>query len=263
MIFISKMEKYGKIIIVQVINMINFIVCEDIKELSKKYKEEIDKFMMNYDIDYKCYMYKDYSKEWENTAKKELGFKIYLLDIVTKNGSGLDAARLIREEYDDWSSMIVMITSYPEYKYEALGKRLMLVDFISKMDNCEKKLQDAFSICMKHYDKKYKSLKYTYKNTVYNIEFRNIISIEKEQDSKRCIIKTVHGKYYIQGSLNQISKKLDNRFFKCHRSLLANVDQIERYNQKDNTIYFKNGAKTTLIARNKKRELMNHVRGVI
>ncbi|MBQ2639673.1 MAG: response regulator transcription factor [Bacilli bacterium] len=242
--------------------MINFIVCEDIKELSNKYKQEIDKFMMKYDIDYKCHMYTDYGKEWQSIAKKEMGFKIYLLDIVTKNGSGLDAARLIREEYDDWSSMIIIITSYPEYKYEALGKRLMLVDFISKVDNCEKKLQDAFLICMKNYDKKYKSLKYTYKNTVYNLEFRNIISIEKEQDSKRCLIKTIHGNYYIPGSLNQVLKKLDKRFFKCHRSMAVNINQIERYNQKKNTIYFKNETKSTLVARNKKKELMDRVRSL-
>ena len=242
--------------------MINFIVCEDIKELSNKYKEEIDKFMMNYDIDYKCHIYKDYGKNWENIAKKEMGFKIYLLDIVTKNGSGLDAARLIREEYDDWTSMIIMITSYPEYKYEALGKRLMLVDFINKLDNSEQKLKDAFSICMKNYDRKYNSLKYTYKNNAYNIEFRSIIYIEKEPDSKRCLIQTDYEKFYIQGSLNEVLKKLDSRFFKTHRSLIVNLDQIERYNQKDNIIYLKNKMKTTLIARNKKRELMDRVRGI-
>lgn len=242
--------------------MINFIVCEDIKELAQKYKDEIDKFMMNYDIDYQCLMFKDYNTEWEKVAKKEMGFKIFILDIVTKNGSGLDAARLIREEYDDWSSMIIMITSYPEYKYEALGKRLMLVDFINKLDNSEQKLQDAFLICMKHYDKKYKSLKYTYKNTVYNIEFRNIVFIEKEQDSKRCLIITAHGEYYIPGTLNQVLKLVDKRFFKCHRSLIVNINWIERYNQKENIIYFKNDDTTTLIARNKKKELINRVRGI-
>ncbi len=242
--------------------MINFIVCEDIKELANKYKKEIDKFMMNYDIDYKCYIFKDYDKTWETIAKKEIGFKIYLLDIVTKNGSGLDAARLIREEYDDWASMIIIITSYPEYKYEALGKRLMLVDFINKLDNSEQKLKDAFNICMKNYDKKYQSLKYIYKNTAYNIEYRNIIFIEKEQDSKRCLIQTDHGKFYIQGSLNEVLKKLDNRFFKCHRSLIVNLNQIERYNLKENIIYFKNKTKNTLIARNKKKELMERVRGI-
>ena len=258
------MEKYGKMYTDNRVGekMISFIVCEDEKILLNKYEKEIEKFMMNYDIDYKCYSFAGYGKEFVNVIKKDLGFKIYLLDIVTNTGTGLDAARLIREEYDDWSSMIIIITQYPEYKYEALGKRLMLVDFINKVDNSDKKLKDAFKICMKNYDNKSKCLKYVYKKTAYNIELKSIISIEKEQDSKICIIKTTHGNFSIQGSLNQVLSKLDDRFFKCHRSFAVNINQIESYNRKTNTIRFKNKEETTLVSRNKKKELFNRVRGV-
>jgi len=241
--------------------MINFIICDDKDLLVTKWKNEIDKFMMKYDIDYKCYMFHEYDKEFQSVAKQEMGFKIYLLDIVTDNGSGLDAARLIREEYDDWTSMIIMITSYPEYKYEALGKRLMLVDFINKNYNCDQKFKDALLICMKNYDNKYNTLKYIYKNTAYNIELKNIITIEKEQDSKRCLINTTYGDFYIQGSLNTIVKKLDQRFFKCHRSLVVNINQIESYSPKTNTIKFKNKMESKLVSRDKKKELFNRVRG--
>ena len=48
----------------------------------------------------------------------------------------------------------------------------------NKIDHFEQKLQDALLICLKNYDNKYNSLKYTYKNIAYNIEFRNIIKIE-------------------------------------------------------------------------------------
>lgn len=34
--------------------MINFVICEDEPELLKEYKYQIDKFMMKYDIEYKC-----------------------------------------------------------------------------------------------------------------------------------------------------------------------------------------------------------------
>lgn len=259
------MEKYGKmtfVIVVKVIVMMNFIICEDESVLQKKYKEEIEKFMMNYDIDYECYCFNEYNKDFKNLAKKEIGFKIYLLDIVTNKGSGLDAARLIREEYDDWTSMIIVITSYNEYKYEALGKRLMLVDFINKLDNCEKKLKDAFSICMKNYDKRYNSLKYIYKGTAHNIELRKIVYIEKEPDSKVCSIHTIDGEYKISGSLNSILKKLDKRFYKCHRSAIVNIEQIESYNMKENKVRFKNKVEIDMVSRDKKKELLNRVRGV-
>lgn len=242
--------------------MIHFIVCEDEPLLAKEYTDAFDKFMMRYDIDYKCHSFKGYTDAWKQFIQKEMGFKIYLLDIKTAKGSGLDAARYIREELDDWVSMIIIITSYSEYKYEALGKRLMLVDFINKLDNCEKRLESAFTICIKNYDNRHKSLKYTYKNTIYNIEFRHIISIEKEQESKRCIIKTIYGEYYIQETISKIMKMLDNRFVKCCRGLIINLEQVESYDKKTNTLIFKNKEKTTAIAREKKKEIIRYVRGI-
>ncbi|MDD6757547.1 MAG: LytTR family transcriptional regulator DNA-binding domain-containing protein [bacterium] len=242
--------------------MINFIICEDEPELLKEYKYQIDRFMMKYDIDYKTHMFTSYDNKWEKSVRKIKGFKVYLLDIKTANGSGINAARQIREEYDDWVSMIIMISGYAEYKYEALGKRLMLVDFINKLDHSEQKLQDALLICLKHYDNKYKSLRYTYKNIAYNVEFRSIIKIEKEMDSKRCIIHAEEGDYPIKGTLNEVLQKLDKRFFKCNRSIAINVEQVQYYNLGKNVAVLKNGEEFKDVSRNKKKEMFNHVRGV-
>ena len=68
--------------------MINFIICEDEVELMNEYKLEIDKFMMNYDIDYKCYLFQSYDKKFEKAAKDIIGFKIFLLDIRIKSNEG-------------------------------------------------------------------------------------------------------------------------------------------------------------------------------
>ena len=242
--------------------MINFIICEDKPELLKEYKNQIDKFMMKYDIEYKCHTFDCYDNKWKIEINKIKGFKIYLLDIKTETGSGIDAARLIREEDDDWVSMIIMISGFQEYKYEALGKRLMLVDFINKLDHSEQKLKEALLICMKNYDNKYKSIKYTYKSIAYNIEFRNIIKIEKEQESKRCIIYTDERKYYIQGSLNDVLTKLDKRFFKCSRGTAINIEKVESYNFKENIAKLKNKEEFKDISREKRREMYNRVRGV-
>lgn len=242
--------------------MLNFIICEDEPELLKEYKNQIDKFMMKYDIEYTCHTFDCYNAKWKKVAKETKGFKIFLLDIRTDKGSGIDAARMIREEFDDWVSMIIMISGYAEYKYEALGKRLMLVDFINKLDHSEQKLQDALLICMKHYDNKYKCLRYTYKNVAYNIEFRSIIKIEKEMDSKRCLITAEEGEYPIQGTLNDVLKKLDKRFFKCNRAVAINIEQVQSYNFTKNVIKFKNGEEFKETSRSKKREMFNYVRGV-
>ena len=241
--------------------MIDFIICEDEKDLARKYQEIAEKVMMNYDIEYKFSVFNGYTNSWKRQTKKD-SFKIYILDLKTKEGSGLDAARYIREELDDWQSMIIVVTAYPEFKYEALGKRLMLVDFVNKFDNFEQRLSQAIQISLKNFDKRPNSLKYTYKKTVYNIEYSKIIYIEKEQDNKRCIIKTTEKDHYIQGNLSQIEHLLDNRFIKCNRSYIINLEQVESYNTKENLLHFKNGISLYAVSRNKKKEIIKYVRGI-
>ena len=241
--------------------MIEFIICEDEVEFIKKYKGIVEKIMMKYDDEYKIHCFEEYSANWRKYAKNN-HFKVYILDLKTKNGSGLDAARYIREELDDWQSMIIFVTAYPEYKYEALGKRLMLVDFVNKLDNLDNRLTQAIQISLKNYDNRPKALKYTYKKVVYNIEFNKIIYIEKEQDNKRCIIKTKDKDFYIQGNLSVVEKLLDNRFIKCSRSYIINLEQVLSFDKKTNLMLFKNGDKLYCVSRNKRKEIINYVRGI-
>ena len=83
--------------------MLNFIVCDDEKEFREVIIKEVEKFMMNYDVNYEVYQFETYDEKFEKVARSDLGFKVYFFDIKTKNGSGLDAARIIREELEDWN----------------------------------------------------------------------------------------------------------------------------------------------------------------
>lgn len=236
--------------------MLNFVVCDDNKNFSKMMKTTIENFMINYEQEYKIFHFDGYNETFEQFVNKELGFKVYFLDIRTKYGSGLDAARIIREKYDDWVSIIIIVTSHEEYRYEALGNRLYLMDFINKLNDCEQTVKDDLKKIMKSYNKRYKSLTFEYNHIFHKIEFRSIISIEKEPDSKRCIIKTTYGTTCIPGTLNDVASKLDSRFLKVHRSLIVNKDKIVRYTPKSNKLEFNDGSYTHLIARSKKKELM-------
>ena len=239
--------------------VLNFIICDDEKEFRNLIKSEVDKFMMNYDVEYKTYELESYESDFESLARKELGFKVYFFDIKTKNGSGLDAARFIREELDDWNSIIIIVTAFAEYRYEALSNRLYLLDFISKFDNCKTKLKETLKIIYKQYNSREKCLSYEYNYVLYKIELKNIIFIEKEQDSKRCIVHTDYGNFKAPFTLNAIAKELDKSFLKVHKSLILNVDKIRSYDTKENEVLFVNGMSTNLISRSGKKELVKYV----
>lgn len=239
--------------------MINFIICDDNNEFLKKEKRIVDNFMMRFDVEYKTYLFKEYDASFDELIKKDIGFKIYLLDIQTKNGSGLDAARKIREVNDDWVSVIIIITAFNEFKYEALGNRLYLLDFINKMSDCDSKLIEDFERALKHYNARNKSLKYEYNHVLSQVEFRHIVYIEKLPDSKKCMIKTSYGEQIINKTLSETFKLLDDRFIKTSRSMIVNVDYIKEYSLKDNMLKFKNGDYSYQVSRNMKKELKKYV----
>lgn len=243
--------------------MISFVICEDEKLLIEEYKNIIDKYMMNYDYEYQYVIFDGYDNKFDNYIKHQEDFKVYILDIKTKTGYGIDAARKIREEADDWNSIILIITGLGELKNEAMSKRLMLMDFINKTDNYSTYLTDCISRCLKCYGSRPNKLKYTYKNTIYNVELKKIIYIQREQDSKRCIIYTLDNKEipYI-GTISGLLEILDNRFIKTSRCTIINTRLISHYNQKTNEIYFENGIMVNDISRGNKRKVVNYVRGV-
>ena len=167
----------------------------------------------------------------------------------------------IRQEVDDWLSMILVIAPTTS-ALNIMTERLLILDYLNSDSNLKNRLFNDFKICLKNYTGHHKKLSYTYKNTIYNIEYRQIITIEKEIETKRCLINTDHGTYYTPDTLNNLLEKLDSRFLKCYRSLIINLEQIESYNLKTNTITFKNKETTFLVSRDKKKDIINYLREI-
>lgn len=235
--------------------MIDFIVVEDNLYYINESKKIIDKVMMSYDMDYYFMVYDKYRKELLNKDN----FKIY---IISYQKDSIKLIKYIREELDDWKSLVIILYKDKKAKEELLKENLFIVDYINKRKHFEEKLLRNIQICLKNYDQRPNSLKYTYKNILYNIEFNKILYIEKEQDNKRCIIYTKNKKYYIPGTLNNLIKKLDNRFIKSSRSYIINTEQISSYDIKSNILTFKGKIRLNCISRDNKRIIINHLRRV-
>lgn len=235
--------------------MIDFIMIEDDLYYLNESKKIIDKVMMNYDINYNFIAYDKYRKELINKDN----FKVY---IISYKEDTIELIKYIREELDDWKSLIIIIYKNSEDKTKIIKENLFIVDYINKRKHFEEKLLRNIQICLKNYDQRPNSLRYSYKNILYNIEFQKIFYIEKEQDNKRCIIYTKNKKYYIPGNLNQIEKLLDNRFIKISRSFVVNKEQMSSYNIKSNIITFKNSIKLNGVSRNNKKYITNCLRRV-
>ena len=70
----------------------------------------------------------------------------------------------------------------------------------------------------------------------------NILMIE--QDLRKTVIYTEEDKYWRYGKMDELSKYLDDRFFKCHHSCIINMDKVVK--MREQTIFFENGFKITI-----------------
>ena len=62
--------------------MIDFIICDVDKEFIEKLKNEIKKFMKNYnEIRYKIHTYSSYNKDFIKMVTSKGNFKVYFLEI--------------------------------------------------------------------------------------------------------------------------------------------------------------------------------------
>ncbi len=224
--------------------MIDFYIINN----NKIIEEIINKVMMKYDYIYNI--------KYNNIEEIDT-YKIYIINDNQNKYKLLNLLKRIRYKNNDWKSMIIILSNNSN-KIINYIKDYMIIQ-IAENNN---QLEQGIIKSINNFDQHPKTLKYKYKNTYYNIDLKNIVYIEKEKDNKRCIIHTQYNNYYIQGTLSNIINKLDNRFKKCSRSYILNLEQVNSYDKKNNIIKMNNNDIITEISRNKKKEIYNYFRNV-
>lgn len=237
--------------------MIKFVIYDDEKMFRDRTKNVINKVMLKNDTDYEIVEYEKYNKNFLNTINDNSS-KIYIMDIeVPNNPSGIDVARKIRK--DDWNSIIILVTSHVDMGYDALKAQIMLLDFISKYNECENNLKTTIKKAISKINEK-KVLVFEINYITYKVYTDDIIYILKDSVDRKCIIKTEYNEICVNETINDLKNMLDDRFFMTHRSCLINTDKVDKIDWKNCVIYFKNNEKIDYLSRDKKKGLKEYVK---
>lgn len=233
-----------------------FVVCDDEPIFRKNIINVINKKFMKGNEEYFICEFSKFDKNFSKCIENKVP-KIYILDIEIKDSiSGIDIARKIRKH--DWDSVIILITSHTELGYQALKAQIMLLDFISKYDDCEKGLSESLEKAMELVKRK-RVMRFDYNGVSYIVHYDDILYIERDTIDRKCIIQTVNNRIIINKSLNELFDDLNDDFYSCHRSCIVNTKNIEKVNWKDNVIYFKTNKSINLLSRDKKKGLKEYV----
>ena len=237
--------------------MIKFIICDDEKLFRNNVRQTINKIFIKNDLEYTIDEFEKYNKDFQKVINDGISNKIYILDIEIKNGiSGIDIAKKIRK--NDWNSIIIIVTSHSDLGFEALKAQIMLLDFISKFDNCQNNLEKIIIKAMKQINNK-KVLVFKSNGIDYRIFLDDIIYIVKDSIERKCSIKTTYNEIAVNKSLSELIEKLDDRFYLTHRSCVINTEKIMSIDWKNNIIKFNNGVAIDLIARDRRKGLKKYV----
>ena len=193
--------------------MIIVAICEDeryiLEELRKKVENYINRKSLDASI--KTFM------SGEELLKAKKKFDIILLDLMLPGIDGLEVARQI-----SCRSRIIFVTSYREYAVEAFDANA--VHYLVKPVT-EERLFLALDRAInqtEQMDNQALTLMKSGKTQV--IFIRDILYCEVFNHQVR--IHTVHGTYDYFGTLDMLETKLDERFFRCHRSFVVNMSCV-------------------------------------
>lgn len=235
--------------------MINFIIYEDQQFWQNFYKNKIISKMNFQNSKYNIIIIDKYSKENKRKMDKLQGKRIFLLDIKVPGKEGLDFAREIRGD-GDWTSPIIVISSHTSYKEEGFTSKILMLDFITKDQFLEEKLESALSIAIEILLQK-NTFHFTYNQELHQIPYEDILYFEKNLNNNYLSIVTKRKTYTIKQSIKNIETSLIKfpHFFKTHQSCIVNLKNVKKVDFAESKIYFCNSNFTYLLSRSRKKVL--------
>lgn len=226
--------------------MINFIICDDNEFFLMEIYNVVSNFCLSKKFNFKIHVFKSYDNNFYEIMHKELDNKVYILDIETPSGNGIDVAKKIRNK--DLNSFLIFISSYTaKYINQVVSSDTMFIGYISKRKNYHeellKKLKKIFKLGFQKNIIRFKD-----QGIIYTFDMRNIIYIEADSKKRRSIIHTQSGKNEVRLTLKKLMQVLDYRFEYSHRSCIINHEQVFYIDTIVKIVKFKNGTTINLLS---------------
>ncbi len=237
--------------------MLNYIICDNNKQIVENVSGIIDTLMMKNNTDYRISKFYDYDDTFMKQMNTKGHNKIYVLDIEVNDKSGIDIARKIREK--DLHSAIIFLTSHGELAEYVVYNVISPLGFISKFDNYEEKLKRLINIAMQQLGTR-SLLRFETAKMAYQIPLHDILYITHDSVDRKSIIVTEYTEFRVNKTLSEIFKQLSSQFKYSHRACIVNMERITKVDTKNKLLVFDNGQTLDIISNNHKKELKEYVK---
>lgn len=222
--------------------MLKIAICEDELYMTEQLKEKVNTYINTLHISV-CF---STFANGEDLLESDINFDIIFMDIKLKGIDGMETVKQLREKGAE--CQIIFTTAYKEYVFKAFD--VDAIHYLIKPVG-EKDLFHAI-------DKALRRFKQGNNNELITIKKGNLIQIiclneiiYCEVMNHKINIHTIKEDVDYFGTLDELEKQLDNRFYRCHRSYIVNMNYV--VNKEKETAILTNGDKI-LISRRKHKE---------
>ena len=228
----------------------NIVICED----DKYYRDYIEKILTNHintkHIKAQIVLSTGAPQEVINYIKSNGEVSLYYLDIkLTETTSGFDLAEILRKT--DYLSHIIFITKYREMMPLTYEYKLEALDYIVKEDSetVKRKICEGLDYVEKRQKTHVQCLNIENRQKNISIPLESICYIESVKSSHKLNLYYDNGMLTILGLLKDIEKQLDERFFRCHKSFIVNMDKVIEIDKNNRVLIFNVGYKCIYAAK--------------
>ena len=213
--------------------MLNFVICDDNLNILNRLEKMLENIFAKNSYDASVAFKSDNADDILNFIEHNVA-DVLMLDINLKsNKSGLELAEEIRKRKKN--AYIIFTTAHLEYAMVAYKYKTF--DYLPKpitADRLEETIKRLFEDA-NEISKKY--IKIDNKNTI--VDESEIQYIKR--DGMKLVFHTLSRDYETYSSFNKFQDKLPENYVRCHKSFIANLDQIKDVEPVTNTITFRNG----------------------
>lgn len=196
--------------------MITVSICEDETYFVSELKKMLDEYCSLREIYVSISTFSDGE---ELLASNQMA-DIILMDIKLPTSNGMEVIRNLRDLGSD--SQVIFITAFQKYVFQAFD--LDAVHYILKPVS-EEKLFSAMDKAIKRVAaNRGKTLLITSGTTASRVPLKDILYCEAM--NHQITVHTLTEQVQFFGTLDAIEEKLDERFFRCHRSYIVNMDHV-------------------------------------
>ena len=213
--------------------MLNFVLCDDNVKVLDKLSVMLENIFIKNDLDAKI-SFKTTNEDDLLTFTMSNIIDVLILDIDLKSkNNGIELANTIREYNKD--CYIIFITAHSEYVF--LAYKCKTFDYICKPIT-KQRLQETILRLFNDLEnkKQINYIKVSNKNILINSNEIDYI----KRDGMKLVFYTKDKSYEMYSSFSKLQNKLPTNFIRCHKSFIANVNNISKLELNSNLIYFNN-----------------------